>query len=95
MTVADVRAEFHRLHAAATQGDKAALIRRWKVEDRLQAIPARSIEDLQAKATVAVALMVEQNGGDKFESAEERFAAAVLRDLAGAPAPDLPVGLAP
>ena len=75
--------EFHRLHAAATEGDKGALIRRWKVEDRLQAMPARSIENLQAKAAVAVALMVEQNGGDRFGSAEERFAVATLRDLAG------------
>jgi hypothetical protein len=74
--------EFHRLLAAATQGDKAAVIRRWKVEDRLQAMPARSIEDLQAKAAVAVALMIEQNGGDQFGSAEERFVVAVLRDLA-------------
>jgi hypothetical protein len=46
-------------------------------------MPARSLADLQAKAAVAVALMVERHSGDQFESADERFAVATLRDLAG------------
>jgi hypothetical protein len=83
----DLCAAFHRQDtvAAALHEDalEAALEQRWGISDRIQRIPALTEVGRRGKASVAVVLMRENNGGDDFASADDAFAYAALRDIAG------------
>jgi hypothetical protein len=82
-------AEFHRVHAVviAARGDEscqeAALDERLDVSDEIQHTPANTLAGHRAKASVAVVLLRENNGGDGSASNDVDFAFAALLEIAG------------
>jgi hypothetical protein len=84
-------AEFHRVHAAviAARGydalQEAALDERLDVSGEIQRTPATTLAGHRAKASVAVVLRRENNGGDVCDSSDVDFAFAALLEIAGEP----------
>jgi hypothetical protein len=82
-------AEFHRVHAAviAARGydalQEAALDERLDVSDEIQQMPATTLSGHRAKASVAVVLLRESNGGDGSNSNDVDFAFDALLEIAG------------